>query len=350
MVRKKTLMIWIVLLPAAAAGIWAGVSGIFRGQDFTLSEDEAVWGRMGVEITGPFTIGDHIPVFVEAEAGRGVSFELPDLAGALPSGNLEIVRKTPVERQTFPKGRRLTARYVLTAWRTGKHALPNLTVDYRDGSGRSGSYQIPGQAVTVVSVLPAGKNGAVLKGLGIKGIKGPAALPPQYPFLYGYLLVSASAGILILLRTAWKKRHGAAGPEEEEPPPEPAHLIALRRLAAIKEAGYLEKGDDLAFYTALSECLRAYMEDRCRIKALEMTTEEFLAYMNAGDYFTGEQQKMLREFLSASDLVKFAKRRATLGEAVKALQDVERFILETAEEQPPTPETGGVKPDVEVAV
>jgi hypothetical protein len=113
---------------------------------------------------------------------------------------------------------------------------------------------------------------------------------------------------------------------------EPAHLIALRRLEALQGAGYLEAGDFKTFYSELSEIIREYMENRFQIRALEMTTEEFLVHLTKDNSLTREQQLLLREFLNYSDLVKFAKHLPLLEEADRALAKSRELIEETKEE------------------
>ncbi|HEX3044102.1 MAG TPA: hypothetical protein VHY08_05050 [Bacillota bacterium] len=333
--NKRGLIITflVIILLAGVAGGWLMLkkdSG--KPEPLSLAPGEAVWGRIGVETPGPFTIGDRIPVFIEIEAKTAVKYEFPDLAKT-PLGSLEIVNISPKKEDSFPEGYRSTVQYLITGWQVGHSPLPALTLNYQDSAGKSGTYQIPGMDLNLVSVLPSKKTTEELLKLDIKGAKRPLGFPPRYPFLYWYLLGSLIAAIIFWRWTvAAKKRRNQALAPEPELPPEPAHIIALRRLEALKNSVCNDDEQFLAFYTELSECIREYMENRFQINALEMTTEEFLGYVTKkSDCLSKAQQTVLKEFLMLSDLVKFAKQRPAPEAISRALTDIERIVEETKE-------------------
>lgn len=311
------------------AGTWLSV--IFRSQPapLALSQGEMVWGRIGVEALGPFTIGDQIPVRLEVETRRNVECRLPDLTESFSRIQLQVIRKDPPENRSLAGGFRKSQRYLVVSWQTGRFTLPAVNIRYTSGKAR-GTYTIPGQTLEVVSVLPPHKTAEELKNLPIKGIKQTLPLPPGYMALGWYLLGTLLAGGVFLGFRTMKKRNETE-PDEPESPPEPAGVIALRRLAAIKDAKYIEGENYLALYTELSECIRQYMEDRYRIKALEMTTEEFLKRLAGDGRLHETEQQMLKEFLNASDLVKFARYHPSASEADHALESIEHLILVTRE-------------------
>jgi hypothetical protein len=332
-----TFSVIIILLAGAAAGWLMLKKDSSKPEPLSLAPGEAIWGRIGVENPGPFTIGDRIPVFVEVEAKTAVKYEFPDLSKT-PLGSLEIIDISPKKEETFPEGYRATVRYLITGWQVGRSPLPALTLNYRAGSpadsaGNPGTYQIPGLDLNLVSVLPSEKTTDQLLKLDIKGAKSPLGFPPRYPFLYWYLLGTLIAAIILWRWTAAaKKRRNQALAPEPKLPPEPAHIIALRRLEALKNSTCNDDGQFLAFYTELSECIREYMENRFQINALEMTTEEFMVYITAkSNCLTKAQQIVLKEFLMLSDLVKFAKQRPAPEAISKALMDIERIVEETKE-------------------
>jgi hypothetical protein len=329
------IIIVVILLLAGAAFVWMTMKkDVKKPEPLSLTPGEAIWGRIGVETPGTFTIGDRIPVFVEVEAKASVTYQFPDLSQN-PLGNLEIVQIFPVEKEIFSEGIRATVRYLITGWRVGRNPLPALTLNYQDAAGTSGTYQIPGMDLNLVSVLPQKKTTEELLKLDIKGAKNPLGFPPRYLFLYWYLLGSFIAAI-ILWRwvAARKKRRNQLLAPEPELPPEPAHLIAFRRLEALKKLIGQDETQFEVFYTELSECIREYMENRFQIMALEMTTEEFLSYVTKkSDCLTKAQQTMLRDFLNISDLVKFAKQRPAPETLRQALADIERLVEETQERE-----------------
>lgn len=348
MVRKtqsstKKRKLWIagsLLLLGAAIGVWLTLTNGTGLAPLALPQGEMLWGRIGVEAIGPFTIGDQIPVTFEVEAKKAVDCKLPDLSKSFSQNHLEVIRKYPLRSQSLPGGVRKTVRYIVVSWQTGRFTLPAVNLRYTYQSADR-LYTITGQTLDVVSVLPPHKSAEQLKALAIKGVKQPLSLPPQYFVLGCYLLATLLVLALFLgLRTL--KKHQETTTVEPELPPEPADVIALRRLEVIKSSNYIGDKNFLAFYTELSECIREYMENRYRINALEMTTEEFLQHLTGDNRLPETEQQVLKEFLSSADLVKFAKYTPAETEANQALAAIEHLILATREEVASEPASNDV--------
>ncbi len=79
-------------------------------------------------------------------------------------------------------------------------------------------------------------------------------------------------------------------------------MQALRRAVSDRKIS-LEAG-----YGRLSDLVRGYLEERFRLPASTRTTPEFLADLDrSGSPLPSGQRPFLREFMTAADLVKFAK-------------------------------------------
>lgn len=303
---------------------------------------------------GPFWIGDLIPVTLAVESRHGINYQRPELpAGRL--GSLEIREQQQITTERRRGGIRQTTDYILTAWETGSFPLPPLTIYYQDAEGAEQIYELKPEKIVVTSLLPAGKTWEELSALPIKGVKEPVGLPPNWSYLFWISLVLIGAFLLwLLVRFISSHMAQKTTLQDEESALEPADHIARRRLAALKKASYLERGDLKGFYSKLSEILREYMENRFEITALEMTTEEFLTHLAAPDklltsssaqqtapILNWEQQARLATFLNAADLVKFAQHLPAAPEIEMDLKIVEQLITET-KEVPATPAgTGG---------
>jgi hypothetical protein len=92
-------------------------------------------------------------------------------------------------------------------------------------------------------------------------------------------------------------------------------------------------GEFKEFYSTLSDIVRRYLEDRFRVRAPEMTTEEFLAATARGAALERSHRALLGTFLAESDLVKFARFVPTLGDSERAFAAAERFVDDTAERE-----------------
>jgi hypothetical protein len=83
------------------------------------------------------------------------------------------------------------------------------------------------------------------------------------------------------------------------------------------------------FYSTLSDIVRRYLEDRFRLRAPEMTTEEFLLVTSRDGRLAAGHRRLLGDFLTESDLVKFARHVPTLSDGERAFEAARRFVTDT---------------------
>lgn len=102
---------------------------------------------------------------------------------------------------------------------------------------------------------------------------------------------------------------------------------ALNALDAISD---VENRNGKAFYFSLSNILRAYMQARFTINALEMTTEELIPKLD-GLHMDKNLYPELKALLRSSDPVKFAGFPVTTGKMRDDLAFVRHFVLQTTE-------------------
>ncbi len=325
-----TIAVVLAVLGAAFL-VWKGADYLFP-KPLTLKPAEKIKGRITVDSPGPFYIGDLIPVTLSIESRSGVTFPVPDLVDANPQA-LQIKERSKPVSERRKNGTVLKLHFLVTSWETGSFTIASSKADYQYKSKPAGSFTISGCKITVNSTLPQNKTNEQLLKLDVKNTKSPAGIPPRYQILWFFL-----AGIILLVfigllvRVLHKMvRQKGAGLAPDAILKEPAHIIALRRLEAIRNANYLADGDFKNYYSELSECVREYMENRFQIRALEMTTEEFLNYLSTNRRLQLEYQMILKDFLNSSDLVKFAKHLPVREEADRALAIIHQLIEATKE-------------------
>ena len=255
---------------------------------------------------------------------------MPSFAG-LNFGTLEIKQRSNPILVKLQGGQFQKVSWLLTGWETGSYKIPEMALNYLDLQKKPAVLRIPSRSIKIVSLLPENKTKEELLKLDVKGLKGPVELPPRLTLLWWFL------GGIVLVVIAWLvfrifyKPRIDARLSQDLIPPEPAHIIALRRLEVIQNAGYLASGDFKTFYSELSECAREYLENRFQIRALEMTTEEFLIYVSSNKCLKHEFELILKEFLKFSDLVKFAKHLPLVEEANQSIAIIRQFIDATME-------------------
>ena len=79
----------------------------------------------------------------------------------------------------------------------------------------------------------------------------------------------------------------------------------------------------------ISGIIRHYLENRFALKAPEMTTEEFLFYVRDYGSLISEHKALLKEFLVACDMVKFAKHTPTVDAMMAIFDSAKKLVDET---------------------
>jgi hypothetical protein len=109
----------------------------------------------------------------------------------------------------------------------------------------------------------------------------------------------------------------------------PAHVWARQQLAALAAEDLVGKGLIQEFHYRISYIVRGYIERRYDVSAGEMTTEEFLGAVVGDSRFGPETTAELQRFLSACDLVKYARHEPTSKESGSAFKAAETFVERT---------------------
>ena len=160
----------------------------------------------------------------------------------------------------------------------------------------------------------------------IRDIKPPIAIPNGWEWLWWPLVVLAAIAVAILLWRWWQRKKTKAHVEIEIPP----HERARRKLQEALD--YFDRPKP--FCILVSDAVRLYLEERFGLRAPERTTEEFLADLSRSVVLTDPQKASLQEFLTACDMVKFAKYEPRRQE----LESLYNSALRLIEETEPKPE------------
>lgn len=212
----------------------------------------------------------------------------------------------------------------ITSYYIGKRKFPPVEIKYREkGEGNWKTLKTEEINFTVESVLP--KN---VRLYDIKDIKGPL-----YPFSLVRLLAWIITGCFIVwlvIRLFEKLKKKA--------PPKLPHEIAVEALAAAM-AEYSKTGDVKEYYVRISDIVRRYIETVFKVKAPEMTTQEFLASLGGSWKISDAYKELLKVFMEACDLVKFAKHTPSKEEINSVFTTAKKFVEETKGEYPPSNST-----------
>jgi len=264
------------------------------------------------------TIGDPIRYTVEVSAASDTELVIPVLSGTLGDFTISDFGELPTRKEN---GRVIVTRwYTLTIFDTGDHLIPAPKVQYRmpgtelqDATGNE-------VLVGVVSLLAKEKTPT-----DIRDIKPPEEVPfdwRPYALVVGAVVAIGLLGAAFFYLLNRPRRQRAL-------PARPPHELALAALNRLRTRHFIEEGKFEEYYVELSAIVRRYLESRFRLRAPEMTTEEFLSSVAGDARLTPPHRRLLGDFLSQADLVKFARHLPTLNDSDAAYEAARRFVEDT---------------------
>jgi hypothetical protein len=270
---------------------------------------------------GSIHVGDPITFVVTAIRRRAVPVNLP---GTLDLGALSVMDRKEAEHDLGDGRVRHEFTLTLAAYEPGEREIPAVEVTYLGKGGDVRTARTTPVPVKITSLI-ANEPEPALKD----------ASPPVQVLEENLLLIYLGAGLLAaglggLCTWLVVRRLRARAAARPGPPPRPAHEIALERLDRLGQYGFLEDADNRPFYFAVSEVIREYLGARFGFDSLELTTDELVAELRHSarrelGIFEGE----LQGWLSACDLVKFAKISPSAAESRGTLETAIRIVSST---------------------
>ena len=245
------------------------------------------------------TVGDPFLYRITVRSPGNAAIEWPE-AGRPPEG-FDLVSFEHEGPLPGPGGANIDLlRYELTLYRTGEHTIPPFSLKCVLSDGTEVSAESEAVPFSVVSVIDD-------DAADIRDLKSPVDIPGGAPWYYwliaGLVLLAVAAAVFLYIRRRRNREDPQGTVPAIERPPEEIALEELERLA-LKE--WLGQGRVKAHYSELSEILRRYLSGRYGIAAMEYTTSELLAALNALQV-GHEESRVVRELFEECDMVKFAR-------------------------------------------
>lgn len=243
----------------------------------------------------------------------------------VPEGFVGSIERAP--ERVLGHGRWVRAvLHLRAAVEPGERKLPPFSARATDGTVQVATDE---RALTVASVLAEAS----------PELEDPAPLLEPAPVLWPWLAGGALVAALALLAREFVRRRPqpslSVHAEVEAP-----HQRALRELQRLRAAPRTTDLEVDAFYVAVSQVLRVYLEGRFGLRAPERTTEEFLAEVERGGPLSVLHCLELRRFLSQCDLVKFAAQVPTAQTHLETLAIAEQFVETTRPDRVPAANGG----------
>ncbi len=282
--------------------------------------------------TTAILIGDQTGFTVSAVMPAGTAAGLSE-AGDTLAGKIVILRRSPRDSAAGPDGKIIiTDRYLITAFDSGTYTIPPFYAEVASGDTLLRYYSDDSfLRVLRPDVTPPDSTEVIFD------IIPPRRAPVTFAEILPWLVIALVAAVLLYLLARFLPRNPLRRFVRPLPPPEPAHVIALRELSVLRSEELWQKGEVKEYYSRLSDILRRYIDNRYGISSPELTTDETVRMLQKAAVTTGPQMSVVKEILSLSDMVKFAKYVPETSLHEKCYEDALKFVEETKK----TEETAG---------
>lgn len=273
--------------------------------------------------TTTIKIGEQINYEISVKADKDAMVVFPEGQTFEP---LEMVEAFPVDTSKVEGKYELLKKYALTQWDSGRYTIPQqkIIIDNREFLTDSLLVEVNNVIVdtTKQKLYP---------------IKPAVEVPSRFemPAWAWWLLAVLVLGGLIYLFFRRKKK------KEEAAKRLPPYEQAILELKKLDESHLLENREIKEYYSQLSAAVRRYLDEEVFDHAMESTTGELVAYLEA-ERTTGKlniDQKTidnLKQVLQRADLAKFANSKPDM---ITAREDRSRaeFVINDTKQGIPQP-------------
>lgn len=273
--------------------------------------------RIQVDITMPE--GYQVEVSRPA-AGDGDFLVLDFSSGLIPlPDGAEPAPSTPRSAAAKPVVRHRT-RIDIAVYRTGTFTFPAVPVTIKTAGGVEIAAESPTVEIEIRSVLTE-------KDPVLKDLKRQAELPEPVRWLLWTSLIAACAVLAALLWYYRRRKRKAPVPLT---PAQTQSLLDLAEadLRNLLARGLPGSGEEKAFYIALSEIIKRILEAAYGIHTAERTTSEIMDALQDQTEPDSEGRRLIENFLSRCDVVKFARYVPTAAEHESASQSALQILAE----------------------
>ncbi len=274
--------------------------------------------------TTSILIGDQTRFTVTAKIPAGFTAELNTLTDTL-AGKIIILSRSPQDTALSPDGSfTITDRYLITAFDSGTYTISPFYAEMISGDSLLRYFSdYSFLKVLRPDVTPPDTTDVIFD------IIGPRNAPVTFAEVLPWLVIALIAALVLYILARFLPRNPLRRFVRPLVPPEPAHVIALRELKALREEELWQKGEVKEYYSRLSDITRRYIDNRYGISSPELTTDETVRMLQKAAVTTAGQMSLVKELLSLSDMVKFAKYVPESELHEKYYADAVRFVEET---------------------
>jgi hypothetical protein len=271
-----------------------------------------------------------IYVNYNAKQEKNISIEWPNFEDTIIK-QIEIVSASKIDT-TFPDKNNPDViqqhlQFTVTSFDSGYYAIPPFKFIINNDTANTKLTEI-----LMLEVRSVPTDTSIAK---VKDIKAPFDEPFDWrwylPYLYWTLGVLAFIIILIIVIVKLNKKK----PVEiviDNTPKIPPHIKALESLEKIKQDAIWKDNKTKEYYSSITDTVRLYIEERFKINALELTSDEIIKVFKS-QVVDSESKSKLYQILTLSDFVKFAKQIPIEAEHTLTLNNAFDFVNGTKREE-----------------
>ena len=293
-------------------------------------------------------IGDQLKLMLEIEKPKDMDIQFPMVPDTFGS-KVEVVNRLPIDTFKLDNQDRikLSQSILISSFDSGTHVIPAFFFKLKHNQ-LTDSIATEALMFEVLTMKIDTTKGPV-------DIKMPYAAPLTLkevtPYILGIILIGALI-FFIFYYFRWKKKNVPLFSKPEKPK-EPAHIIALRELDRIKAQKLWQQEKIKQYYSEVADTIRAYIENRFGIPAMEQTSAETIGvFKQRQELIDGNSLNEIQHILSLADLVKFAKYTPLPDDNNLTLMNAYFFVNQTKKEELKAAEKPAIEPlgQEEVAV
>ena len=269
-----------------------------------------------------------------AKLEKNLSIEWPSFGDTIIK-QIEVLSVTKIDT-TFPDKNnpdiiQQHLQVLITSFDSGYYAIPGFKFIINKDTANTKFTEI-----LMLEVLSVPTDTSIAK---VKDIKAPLDEPFDWhwylPYAYwGFAILAALVILIIVIRKLTKKN-----PVEiiiDDTPKIPAHVTALETLEKIKQEAIWKDNKTKEYYSEIADTVRLYIEERFKINALELTSDEIIKVFKS-QVVDSESKGKLTQILTLSDFVKFAKQIPIEAEHTLTLNNAFDFVNGTKREEDKAP-------------
>jgi len=265
-----------------------------------------------------------------AKLEKNLSIEWPSFEDTIIK-QIEVLSVTKIDT-TFPDKNnpdiiQQHIQLLITSFDSGYYAIPSFKFIINKDTANKKLTEL-----LMLEVISVPTDTSITK---VKDIKAPFDEPFDWhwylPYAYwGLAILAALIILIIVIRKLTKK-----GPIEiviDDTPKVPAHITALETLEKIKREAIWKDNKTKEYYSEIADTVRLYIEERFKINALELTSDEVIKVFKS-QVVDSESKAKLTQILTLSDFVKFAKQIPIEVEHTLTLNNAFDFVNGTKREE-----------------